>query len=67
MNQKIIYPNVEGGVCVITPTPEALETMSIEEIAAKDVPQGIEYKIIDVSELPQDRTFRNAWSWEYQA
>lgn len=64
MNQRIIYPNLEGGVCVIVPTPEALETMTIEEIAAKDVPQGIEYKIIDVSELPFDRTFRNAWSWE---
>ena len=64
MNQRIIYPNLEGGVSVIIPTPEALETMTIEEIAAKDVPQGIEYKIIDVSELPLDRTFRNAWSWE---
>lgn len=61
---RIIYPNLEGGVCVIIPTPEALESMSIEEIAGKDVPQGIEYKIIDVSELPSDRTFRNAWSWE---
>ena len=64
MNQRIIYPNLEGGVCVIIPTPEALQTMTIEEIATKDVPQGIEYKIIDVSELPSDRTFRNAWSWE---
>lgn len=63
--KRIIYPNLEGGVSVIVPTPEALESMTIEEIAAKDVPQGIEYKIIDVSELPQDRTFRNAW--EYQA
>lgn len=63
--KKIIYPNEQGGVCVIVPTPEALESMTIEEIAAKDVPQGIEYKIIDASELPQDRTFRNAW--EYQA
>lgn len=24
---------------------------------------GIEYKIIDASELPQDRTFRNAWEY----
>lgn len=64
MNQRIIYPNPEGGVCVIIPAPEALEFMTIEEIAAKDVPTGIEYKIIDASELPQDRTFRNAW--EYQ-
>lgn len=64
MNQRIIYPNPEGGVCVVIPTTEALESMTIVEIAAKDVPQGIEYKIIDVSELPSDRTFRNAWSWE---
>jgi len=64
MTQVIIYPNSNSGVCVVTPAPEALETMTIEEIAAKDVPQGIEYKIIDISELPQDRTFRNAW--EYQ-
>ena len=64
MTQVIIYPNGQGGVCVVTPTPEALESMTIEEIAVKDVPQGIEYKIIDVSELPSDRTFRNAWSWE---
>lgn len=64
MNQRIIYPNLEGGVSIIIPTPEALEFMTIEEIAAKDVPQGIEYKIIDVNELPQDRTFRSAW--EYQ-
>lgn len=65
MNQRIIYPNPEGGVSVIVPAPEALETMTIEEIAAKDVPTGVEYKIIDVSELPQSREFRNAW--EYQA
>ena len=65
MNQRIIYPNSEGGVCVVIPTPEALETMTIEEIAAKDVPAGVVYKIIDVSELPQSREFRNAW--EYQA
>lgn len=65
MTQVIIYANPEGGVCVVTPTPEGLEAMTIEDIAVKDVPQGIEYKIIDASELPQDRTFRNAW--EYQA
>lgn len=65
MDKRIIYPNAEGGVSVIIPAPEALKSMTIEEIAAKDVPQGIEYKIIDVSELPPDRTFRNAW--EYQS
>jgi hypothetical protein len=65
MNKRIIYPSAEGGVCVIVPSPEALLSMTIEEIAIKDVPSGVDYKIIDVDELPQDRAFRNAW--EYQA
>lgn len=57
--KRIIYPTPEGGVAVIIPSPDC--TLSIEEIAAKDVPQGVEYKIIDTVEVPTDRTFRNAW------
>jgi hypothetical protein len=64
MNKRIIYQTDEGGVAVIIPTHEALETMTIEEIAIKDVPQGKEYYIVDVSEIPTDRTFRNAWTWQ---
>lgn len=63
MTQRIIYPTDEGGVAIIIPTPEALQTMTIEEIAAKDVPQLTSYKIIDASDIPTDRTFRNAWEY----
>ena len=62
MNQRIIYPTDDGGVAVIVPAPCGL---TIEEIAAKDVPAGKPYKIVDVADIPADRTFRNAW--EYQA
>ena len=61
MNQRIIYPTPEGGVAIIVPAPEC--GLSIEEIAAKDVPAGVEYKIVDASEVPTDRTFRNAWEY----
>ena len=64
MNQRIIYPNDNGGVAILIPTPEYLETHTIEELAAKDVPAGKPYKIVDVADIPTDRTFRNAW--EYQ-
>jgi hypothetical protein len=64
MNQRIIYPNDEGGVSVIIPAPEYMLTHTIEELAAKDVPAGKPYEIVDVSELPADRTFRGAWTWE---
>jgi hypothetical protein len=61
--QRIIYKTEDGGVAVIVPTPEYLETHTIEELAAKDVPTGAEFQIVDVSEIPEDRTFRNAWEY----
>lgn len=62
MNKRIIYPNNDGGVVVLIPAPEC--ELTIEQIAAKDVPAGKPYKIVDVADIPSDRTFRNAW--EYQ-
>ena len=62
MNERIIYETEEGGVAEIIPAPEC--GLTIEEIAAKDVPEGVNYHIVDVSEVPSDRTFREAWSWE---
>ena len=58
---RIIYRTDEGGVAVIVPTDEALRSHSIQEIAEKDVPAGKPFKIVDVSDIPSDRTFRNAW------
>ena len=60
MNKRIIYPTDEGGVAIIVPAPCGL---TIEEIAAKDVPAGKPYKIVDVADIPTDRTFRNAWEY----
>ena len=74
-NFRVIYPTDEGGVAVIIPAPEC--GLTIEEIAAKDVPPVVDrvngeivsstprpYKIVDVSDIPSDRLFRNAWSWQ---
>jgi hypothetical protein len=58
-NFRVIYPTDEG-VAVIVPADCGL---SIEEIAAKDVPTGKPFQIVDVSEVPSDRTFRGAWTW----
>jgi len=64
MTQRIIYPNDDGGVSILIPTEEYLAEHTIEELAAKDVPAGKPYKIVDVTNIPTDRTFRDAW--EYQ-
>lgn len=61
--KRIIYKNEEGSVSIIIPSPEYLETHTIEELAAKDVPVGAEFKIINTSDVPTDRTFRGAWEY----
>jgi hypothetical protein len=61
MNERIIYPT-DDGVAIIIPAPEC--GLTIEEIAAKDVPAGVAYQIVDVSDIPTDRTFRGAWTWQ---
>lgn len=62
MNQVIIYKQDNGVVAVVRPTEEALALYGIEAIAVKDVPSGKPYKIIDASEIPTDRSQRNAWT-----
>jgi hypothetical protein len=64
MNQRIIYPTDNGGVAIIVPAPEYLVNHTIEELAAKDVPEGKPYQIVDVDDIPTDRTFRNAWEFQ---
>ena len=61
MNQRIIYPTDAGGVAIIIPASEC--GLTIDEIAAKDVPEGKPFKIVDVSDIPTDRTFRAAWEY----
>ena len=62
MNKRIVYQNDEGGISIIVPAEEC--GLTIEEIAAKDVPTGKAYNIVDVSDIPEDRTFRGAWTWQ---
>lgn len=59
---KIIYKNESGGVSILHPTDEALSFMTIDEIAKKDVPTGLAFAIVEDSEIPEDRTFRDAWT-----
>lgn len=56
---KVIYQTEDGGVAVIVPAPNS--GLTIEQIAQKDVPTGVAYKIVEDSYIPSDRTFRNAW------
>lgn len=54
--KKIVY-KTETGIAVIHPAETIEECM-------KDIPAGAEYKIVEESEIPTDRTFRNAWGYD---
>lgn len=60
-NPRIIYPTPEGGVAIIIPAHEC--GLTVEQIAAKDVPPGVPFRIVEADTIPSDRTFRNAWEF----
>jgi len=61
---RIIYKNIDNNISVLIPTEEALSFVTIEQIAEKDVPKDLPYKIVDISDIPTDRTYREAWKWD---
>ncbi len=58
MTNRIIYA-VGGGVAVVVPAPDC--GLTLEEIAAKDVPPATAFDIVEAAALPADRLFRYAW------
>ena len=67
---RILYKQSNGVVCVVVPAPKILleinpdteQLWTVEDIAKKDVPTGYKYKIVDVTDVSADRSFRNAWT-----
>ena len=60
-DKRIIYIDDDGSVAVIIPSDNC--SLTGEEIQAKDVPSGKTSYIVDASEVPSDRSFRNAWTY----
>tara|TARA_B100000427_G_scaffold322083_1_gene323585 strand:+ start:121 stop:321 length:201 start_codon:yes stop_codon:yes gene_type:complete len=61
-SKRIIYKRDDGGVGIIIPAEKC--DLTIDQIAAKDVPAGKPFTIVNVSEIPTDRTYRGAWTYE---
>ena len=60
MSQVIIHTNENGGVSITMPTPEFLETNTIEDVKAKDTPDHS--IIVNREDLPnEDNDFFNSW------
>ena len=60
INYRIIYRDDTGKAHILIPA--AKESRTVEEIAKKDGPTGKKYKIVPVSDISSDRSFRNAWT-----
>lgn len=57
-SKVILHTDPETGMVVITyPTGE----LPLGETAQKDVSTGAKYWIVDKDDLPEDRSFRDAW------
>jgi hypothetical protein len=54
MNKRIVYKQDDDTVAIVIPTASV-------ESALKDVPKGKDHIVVDVEDIPSDRTYRNAW------
>ena len=69
--KRIVYTSpVDGMVKIIIPayhdrTRPAGESDEdfLERVIAKSVPDGVTHSIIEATDVPPDRYFRNAWTW----
>lgn len=65
MLDAIIYPQDHGRVALVYPTAEALRDIGFDAIAAKDVPEGRPWRIMEVATLPEPAS-RRFWRWTNQ-
>ena len=61
-DKRSVYVNPEDGILQII-IPADNTDLTVEEIQAKDVPDGLTSYIIDTTTVPTDRSFRNAWTY----
>ena len=64
-NQKIKKQQIlDANNILLEENPDTEQLWTVEDIAKKDVPTGYKYKIVEDSEIPTDRSFRDAWTVE---
>lgn len=50
----------DNGLTILHPQENALDVFGLDLIAAKDVPDGVPYKLVDLSEVPA-KDAREGW------
>jgi len=60
--QRIIYPSGDG-VSILIPAEKS--GLPVQEVARKDVPAGLPFRIIATAEIPTDRSQRDLWTADF--
>jgi hypothetical protein len=64
--KRIIFKRKDNGVTILDPASNYPQRnplgLTVEQVAKKDSEAGQPYWIVDASEVPTDKTFRNAWT-----
>jgi len=60
-DKRIVYLEEDGSISIVCPSDNT--SLTVEQIQAKDVPDGLTSYIIDKDDVPTDRSFRDAWTY----
>ena len=60
-DKAFIYANDDGSINIVTPADNT--DLTLEQIKAKDCPSGKTVYTVNNSDIPTDRTFRDAWTY----
>lgn len=72
-HSRIAYKNEQGGVSIVSPAPKShlervLGPLTQDEyekhLLERSLPEGVSYTVLSSTDVPEDRTFRNAWALE---
>ena len=58
---RFIFQNDRGTISIVSPADEC--PLTLDEIKAKDCPSDRPVYTVNKSEVPTDRSFRNAWTY----
>jgi len=60
-DSRFIYTNDDGSISIVIPADNT--DLTLDQIKDKDCPSGKTVFTVNKSEIPTDRSFRNAWTY----
>tara|TARA_R100000426_G_scaffold3732_1_gene5980 strand:+ start:199 stop:399 length:201 start_codon:yes stop_codon:yes gene_type:complete len=60
-DSRFIYTNDDGSISIVIPADNT--DLTLDQIKAKDCPSGKTVYTVSKSEIPTDRSFRDAWTY----